>query len=67
MYYAYEERISTLAPHRIMAIDRGEKEKVLQVSLSFDEDYLLDWTKRRIFRKQMGEASELVEKRYRMD
>lgn len=62
MYYAYEERISTLAPHRIMAIDRGEKEKVLQVSLSFDEDYLLDWTKRRIFRKQMGEASEPVEK-----
>ena len=29
MYYEYSERVSSLANHRIMAIDRGEKEKVL--------------------------------------
>lgn len=32
-YYDYQERLSTLAPHRVMAIDRGEKEKVLTVSI----------------------------------
>lgn len=32
-YYDYQERLSTLAPHRVMAMDRGEKEKVLTVSI----------------------------------
>lgn len=36
-YYDYTERLSTLADHRIMAIDRAEKEKVISVSLSFDD------------------------------
>ena len=32
-YYDYQERLSTLAPHRVMAMDRGEKEKVISVSI----------------------------------
>ena len=32
-YYDYQERLSTLASHRVMAIDRGEKEKVISVSI----------------------------------
>lgn len=32
-YYDYQERLSTLASHRIMAIDRAEKEKVITVSI----------------------------------
>lgn len=40
MYYDYSERVNTLAPHRVMAIDRGEKEKVLNVSISFNEEYI---------------------------
>lgn len=39
-YYDYTERLSTLADHRIMAIDRAEKEKVVAVGLSFDGDAL---------------------------
>ena len=39
-YYDYTERLSTLADHRIMAIDRAEKEKVISVSLSFDDALL---------------------------
>ena len=39
MYYDYSERVSTLASHRIMAIDRAEKEKVISVSISFNEEY----------------------------
>lgn len=40
MYYDRSEKISQLADHRIMAIDRAEKEKVITVSFVFDEDYL---------------------------
>ena len=38
MYYDYIERLSSLASHRIMALDRGEKEKVISVSIDFDEE-----------------------------
>ena len=40
MYYDRSEKISQLADHRIMAIDRAEKEKVIGVSFVFDEDGL---------------------------
>ena len=40
MYYDRSEKISQLADHRIMAIDRAEKEKVITVSFVFDEEYL---------------------------
>ena len=42
MYYDRSEKISTLANHRIMAIDRAEKEKIITVSFTFDEEHLED-------------------------
>ena len=39
-YYDYSERLTTLADHRVMAIDRAEKEKVITVSLEYDRDLL---------------------------
>ena len=56
MYYDYSERVNTLAPHRVMAIDRGEKEKVLNVSISFNED----WVCRRFIRFNNSGTSEYV-------
>lgn len=38
IYYDYSERCSTLAPHRIMAINRGEREKILDVSLDYNKE-----------------------------
>lgn len=40
MYYDRSEKISTLQDHRIMAIDRAEKEKVITVSFVYDEEHL---------------------------
>jgi protein Tex len=37
-YYDYSERCNTLAPHRIMAINRGEKEAILDVSLDYNRE-----------------------------
>ena len=40
MYYDYTEKLSTLANHRVMAIDRAEKEKILTVSFAYDVNEL---------------------------
>lgn len=42
MYYDRSEKISSIANHRIMAIDRAEKEKIITVSFTFDEEHLED-------------------------
>ncbi len=41
MYYDFSERVKSLAGHRVLAINRGEKEGYLSVSLEVDEDALL--------------------------
>ncbi len=43
MYYEFNERLSSLQPHRIMAINRAEKEKVVSVSMDYDENYLYNF------------------------
>ena len=48
MYYEYDKALKTLVPHQILAINRGEKEKILTVKVVVDEqaifDYLFDQT-----------------------
>lgn len=43
MYYKYEEAVKTIVNHRILAINRGEKEKVLKVKLTTPDDRILDY------------------------
>ena len=42
MYYDYSEKVSSLVSHRVMAIDRAEKEKVITVSFSYNLDALIE-------------------------
>ncbi|GFR38983.1 RNA-binding transcriptional accessory protein [Insulibacter thermoxylanivorax] len=42
MYYAYQEPVKRLPPHRILAINRGEREDVLKVRLAVEEERILD-------------------------
>ncbi len=41
MYYDYKENIKTIKHHRILAINRGEKEKELNVKLDFDSENII--------------------------
>lgn len=61
MYYDHEERLQWLAPHRVMAIDRAEKEKVITVSLSYDEGYLINYAIRGITRDRQTIAQQQIE------
>ncbi len=42
-YYEFSERLSKLPGHRILAINRGEKEEFLKVSLKMPEDIILNY------------------------
>jgi uncharacterized protein len=43
MYYSYSEAVRNIPPHRILAINRGEKEKVLSVKITIDENKLIQY------------------------
>lgn len=43
MYYDYEEPIEKIVPHRILALNRGEKEDILKVSIKPDVDKILTY------------------------
>lgn len=51
MYYDYSEAVRTLPSHRILAINRGEKEKILSVSVSVDEEKIVNFLKNRLLKK----------------
>ena len=59
MYYNYREPISRMAPHRVLAINRGEREGYLKVNLSAPEDRALDQI-RRSFVRGNSEAAQQV-------
>ncbi len=48
MYYEFSEALSKIVPHRILAINRGESEGVLRVSVSVDEDVMEQLISRRV-------------------
>jgi len=43
MYYDFTEPVSKIASHRVLAINRGENEKFLSVSVETDEDMILGY------------------------
>ncbi len=47
MYYDYDMALSNLKPHRVLAINRGEKEGELKAKISYDEDMLFEIIKKR--------------------
>ena len=38
MYYEYQEKIKHIKPHRVLALNRGESEKILNVKIEADKD-----------------------------
>lgn len=43
MYYAYEEPVKKAAGHRILALNRGEKEKILNVKIEAPQERILQY------------------------
>ena len=45
MYYKFEEAVKVIANHRVLAINRGEKEKKLKVKLNAPDDKIINYLK----------------------
>lgn len=50
MYYEYKEPIKSIPSHRILAINRGEKEQVLQVKLNFNDEKVINYLEQNILK-----------------
>ena len=61
MYYDYQEPLKKAAGHRILAVNRGEKEGFLSVKIEGEEDRLLQRMERKIIRKNSDTAEILQE------
>lgn len=49
MYYDYVEPIKKIANHRVLAVNRGEKEKVLSVKIEIDTQGIENYIRKRDF------------------
>jgi uncharacterized protein len=52
MYYEYSEKIATIPGHRILAINRGEKEKILTIKIEAPTDRILGHMKDKLIHKE---------------
>ena len=50
MYYDYSEEVRKIPPHRILAINRGEKEKILSVKITIGEDKIISYLEREVLK-----------------
>ena len=60
-YYEYEEPVKSIAPHRILAINRGENEDFLSVGIACDEGDILTYLKSEIIANEKSTCKEAVE------
>ena len=51
MYYDYSEAIKSIKPHRILAINRGEKEVILSVNIDVDFSYIINYLEKKVIKK----------------
>jgi protein Tex len=61
MYYDYTEAVKTAASHRILALNRGEKEGVLAVKIETDNERLKNIVRRKVVNKNSNTAHILEE------
>ena len=60
MYYDYSETVKFIKPHRILALNRGEKEKVLTVGIDVNKDEILSYLKSKIIKNDKSFVTSYV-------
>lgn len=69
MYYEYEEPIAKVVPHRVLAMNRGEKEDILKVSIEPPADHIKAYLEKQIIKNRStsvkGILQETVEDSYK--
>ena len=60
MYYDFSERVSNMASHRVLAINRGEKEEFLKVKLEIDNERILKYIENQYVNKNNFKNKEVL-------
>jgi protein Tex len=60
MYYEYEEPVHKIVPHRVLALNRGEKEDILRVSIKTPVDNILHYLRKNVILNEHSKAANLV-------
>ena len=60
MYYDYEEKIKYIKPHRILALNRGENEGILSVSIEYEKERVLNFLEKRIIKNDKSFVCNIV-------
>lgn len=61
MYYDYSEPVRKIPPHRVLALNRGEREEVLKVTLTYPEEKAYQVATLRFMGAQTGVGQVLVD------
>lgn len=60
MYYDYSEVVKWIKPHRVLALNRGEKEKVLSISIDVDKEGILTFLEKKVIKNDKSFVVETV-------
>lgn len=60
MYYEYEEPIQKIVPHRVLAVNRGEKEEILRASVEPPADRIQAYLEKRILQQKQTSAQDVL-------
>ena len=60
MYYHFQEPVTKLAGHRVLALNRGEKEKILTVKVEAPEDRILRYLEKQIIKKENPNTTDTL-------
>ncbi len=61
MYYDFSEPLKRMAGHRVLAVNRGEKEKILSVKIEAPENEILTYLKKRLIRHDNPNTTPAIE------
>lgn len=60
MYYNYNEPVKWIKPHRILALNRGEKEKILTVSIDVNKDEIIAYLEKKMIKNDKSFVTSYV-------
>ncbi|MFS0594811.1 Tex family protein [Cytobacillus horneckiae] len=60
MYYEYDESVAKIVPHRILALNRGEKEEVLRIGVKSNAERILNELNKRWIKKPHSPSADIV-------
>ena len=60
MYYDYNEPVSKIRPHRVLAINRAENEKIITVKIELDKERMTSYLERKVIKRDNSTAAPYI-------